>query len=481
MVSDVSFVLDGARVSLDFRHKSNLTPTTTVLNFLRTLPSHRGAKEGCAAGDCGACTVVVGDLAADGSIRYRAVDSCLIFLPMIHRKQLITVENLAATDGSLHPVQIAMVESGGSQCGYCTPGIIMSLFALFKNIHNPNDGDIEDALTGNLCRCTGYKPIVAAAAQACALGEQDHFTHHEDRVAHLLCSIPESSLQITTDTHQYFRPQTMEAAIEYLCRHPDAVVINGATDVALRVTKKHDELRTVIDLSALEELRSTLQDADALTLGAGLTLNEVRDKVQELFPALARMLNVFGSQQIRNLASLGGNIGSASPIGDTIPVLMAYNAAVVLQGPAGRRDVGMSDFIKGYHRTDRRPDELIVAIRIPKTPTSVVVRSYKVSKRRDLDISTVNGAFRIQRNLKEHIVESACLVYGGMADVVKRARRVEQFIVGRRWTRETVEQAMMLVNDEFSPISDARGGAEFRHLAARNLLLRFWSDTKSNG
>ncbi len=479
MQSSISFLLDGKAVTLDFQNQSGPRPTTTVLNYLRGLPTHKGVKEGCAEGDCGACTVVLGELGPQGTMNYKSVDSCLVFLPMIHGKQLVTVEDLKDSKGKPHPVQETMVETDGSQCGFCTPGFVMSLFSLYKSVDKPSRDQIDDALTGNLCRCTGYRPIIEAAARSCVHQGRDHFSDYLPQTVVLLRAIPNESIQIQTSDQKYFRPLALTEALSLKRQHPDALVMGGATDIALRVTKKHELLTTVIDISAIEELRRVVESPSMLTIGAGVALSNVLSVARKDFPALYDMLSVFGSQQIRNLATLGGNLGTASPIGDTLPVLIAYNAKVLVQSLLGRREIPIDEYFIGYRKTARKPDELITAIAIPKLKDGSLVKSYKVSKRKDLDISTVSAGFRLERD-GGTTVKSIKLAYGGMAERPKRATNVEESLIGKSWSRENVESAMKLVEKDFQPISDARSSAEFRKIAAGNLLIKFWSETEES-
>jgi len=456
-----------------------LSPTTTVLNYLRNSLTHKGTKEGCAEGDCGACTVVLAELDENKKLRYTALDSCLVFLPMIHGKQLITVEDLETNERleiKLHPVQQCMVDSNGSQCGYCTPGFVMSLFSLYKNEQNPNEESITDALTGNLCRCTGYRPIIKAAAKACVHQGKDHFNADEKSIIGLLESIrqDDAGIKIDSGIQHYSRPTNLQEALRLKVAQPEAIIINGATDIALRVTKKREVLKEILDLGALQELKYFKKNQDNIEIGAGLDLESIRLLIEAELPALHSMLNVFGSRQIRRLATLGGNIGSASPIGDTLPVLMAYHAQVILKNLSGERSIPLNEFITGYRQTQMQADEIITGIQIPKLPPATIVSSYKVSKRKDLDISTVSAAFRLL--LKDGIVSEILLAYGGMAEKTKQANKAEEFLVGKKWNRETIEEAAELVYHEFTPLTDARSGAEFRRIAAKNLLIKFWSE-----
>ena len=480
MESPISFVLDGRIVSPDLAASPLVTPTTTLLRYLRDLPNHKGAKEGCAEGDCGACTVVLADVGPDRRLRYRAVDSCLLFLPMIHGMQVITVEELRAPDGTLHPVQQAMVDFHGSQCGFCTPGIVMSLFALYKRGDVPSRSDVEEALSGNLCRCTGYRPIVDAALKACATGGEDHFSALEPQMIELLSSVAKTTLFLQTDGQLYLRPASFLEAKSFRVQYSDAVLINGATDAALRVTKNHERFPRVIDLSAVAELHTVQDRPDSLTLGAGATIEEIIPLIRIDFPALAEMLRWFGSRQIRSLGTIGGSLGTASPIGDILPVLIAYDARIELESLRGQREIPAGEYAVGYRKTVRTPDELIKSVILPKNTCGALIQSYKVSRRKELDIATVSAGFRLERST-DGTVSRLLLAYGGMAERTMRAQKVERSVTGRLWSRDVVEEAAQHIADDFHPISDARATADGRLVMAKNLLMKFWTDTRVGG
>lgn len=474
MSNKIQFILNDQLTEIDFS-TSGISPTTTVLQYLRSRSPLKGVKEGCAEGDCGACTVTIASL-IDDKIQYNAFDSCLIFLPMLHGKQLITVEGLGCSSNP-HPVQQAMIETDGSQCGFCTPGFIMSMFCIYKEYTNPDLETINDALTGNLCRCTGYRPIIDAAFRICTNKKPDKFSEKELTTKEILKSVnKKETLCITSENQKYLLPFSKSEALKLIQENPDYLIVNGATDIALRVTKKHELLPFIIDISLVEELKYIVEDENSLKIGAGTSMEDTRLLSKEKFPALYNMLSVFGSKQIRNKASLGGNIGSASPIGDTPPVLMAYNAQVVLENANRKRVLNLREFITGYRTTKLEKGEIITEVIIPKASSNNIIKSYKVSKRKDLDISTVSACFNLE--LENNIVKNINIFYGGMAAFTKRASSTENYLIGKPWKRQFVESAMAETDKEFTPISDARSGAEARRIMAKNLLLKFWSETR---
>jgi xanthine dehydrogenase small subunit len=351
----------------------------------------------------------------------------------------------------------------------------MSLFAVYKNYSNPSRAIIDDALAGNLCRCTGYQSIINAAEKACSGNGEDQFTATEAKTIEQLQSIAGKTITIDNGTQTYYRPTTLAEACELKNQFPDALLINGATDIGLLVTKRHMLLKTIIDLDGVSDFSGIEAHSDSTTFGAGVKLEDVKLNTIESHPALEKMLAVFGSKQIRNLATMGGNVGSASPIGDTPPVLMAYDATLVLASANGDREVQMRDFVTGYRQTVLAKNEIIKAFKVPQAPAGTVIQSYKVSKREQLDISTVSSGFRLKLN--GETVEEIKLYYGGMAAQTINAAKTEAFLLGKTWDRATVNEALNLIAKDFTPISDARSTAAGRTVMAKNLLLKFWSET----
>ena len=476
----ISFVLDEKIVEIDFSKNQDLKPTTTVLNYLRSVRGHKSVKEGCAEGDCGACTIAVAELGENQKLSYKSITSCIVFLPMIHGKQLITAENLSGKPEKtehLHPVQQAIVKHNGSQCGYCTPGIVMSMFVLYKNHKNPSREIIEDALIGNLCRCTGYNSILKAADEACSQHNNDSFSKNEIKIIELLKSIKgnSSDIEIITEQQSYFRPSTIERALLLRKKYPEAIIINGASEIALRQTKHNEKFKEILDLSGLEQLKQISFDGEFYHIGAGISIEEFKNAFVTEIHVISQALKYFGALQLRNFATLGGNIAAASPIGDTLPLLMALKAKILLQNSHGERLIELPDFIKSYRKTDIAIDEIIKEILIPKPDNKTIYKFYKISKRKGLDISTVSACVSL-RLTDNNIIEKIELVFGGMAEITKNAKKSEAYLIGKRWTIENIKSASEILYNEFDPIGDARAEAETRRIAVKNLLLKFYSE-----
>ena len=459
------------------RELRGLDPNLTVLNWLREVERRSGTKEGCAEGDCGACTVVLGELEGD-RIRYRAVNACILFAPQLHGKQLITVEHLRRPDGSLHPVQQAMVECHGSQCGFCTPGFVMSLFALYHEDRTPGRQRILDALAGNLCRCTGYRPIVEAARRMYEIGEGDQFSAREpETIAQLKACRDRDRLAFAHGGKRYFGPRRIDDLAALCEQFPSACLLAGGTDVALWVTKQHRDLDTLIYVGEVEELRRLEVTGAHLEIGAGVTYTDAMAAVGARWPDFGELIRRLGSVQIRNSGTIGGNVANGSPIGDSMPALIALGAEVVLRKGSARRSMALEDFYLDYRKTALEPGEFVELIRVPLPEAERQFRCYKISKRFDQDISALLGAFDIQ--LAKGRVADVRIAYGGMAAIPKRATECEQALRGRPWTEATIARGREALAREFAPISDMRASATYRLLAAQNLLTKFHVETSA--
>jgi xanthine dehydrogenase small subunit len=446
------------------RELAEVDPTMTVLDYLRQVEHRKGTKEGCAEGDCGACTVVLARR-CQGRLRYEPFNACIRFLPTIDGCQLLTVEDLRRADGSLHPIQEAMVETHGSQCGFCTPGIVMSLFALQQSGLEPTPERIDDALAGNLCRCTGYGPIMAAAQAMGPPGGED-----AGIAAKLAAFDDGATLALEHGGHRFFAPAASDDLADLLLEHPDATVLAGGTDVGLWVTKQHRRLPTVIYIGHVRDLAGIEEDESGITIGAGVTYNAAAFTLARYWPDIGELIRRLGSVQIRSCGTIGGNIANGSPIGDSPPALIAAGATLTLRKGGERRAMPLERFFLAYGRQDREPGEFVERVRVEKPAGNTFYRCYKLSKRFDQDISAVCGAFRLE--IENGAIGTARIAYGGMAAIPKRAAAAEAALTGRPFTADSVAQATAALAEDFQPISDMRASAAYRLKAAQNLLRK---------
>jgi xanthine dehydrogenase small subunit len=472
MRESVRFLLGDELVEI-----ASCDPTRTVLDWLRLDRRRIGSKEGCAEGDCGACTVVVGRLDGD-RLRYEAINACIRFLPTLDGCHVLTVEHLKDPDGTLHPVQQAMVDCHGSQCGFCTPGFVMSLLALWLNERAPSMQRIEDALAGNLCRCTGYEPIITAAQRMdAAEREQDRFVAGMPSIIARLKAFADSeTLSVGDGERHFYAPATIAALAELVSTHPQATLVAGATDVGLWVTKGMRRLDPVIYLGRIEELRAISTEGDHLRLGAMANQIAVREALATISPQLDEMMRRFGGEQVRNAGTIGGNIANGSPIGDLPPALIALGATLVLRKDGTRRNLPLEAFFLDYRKQDRQPGEFVEAVLVPKLPSGALFHISKISKRFDEDISAVCGAFYLKLDQAGRVSE-ARLAYGGMAGIPKRAKAAEAALLGRLWDDTTVTAAIAALAGDFTPLTDMRASASYRLKVAGNLLRRFLIET----
>jgi xanthine dehydrogenase small subunit len=464
----IRFVLDGKVIELE-----NVDPTRTVLQFLREDLRRTGTKEGCAEGDCGACTVVLAELSRDGDrVCLRPVNACIQFLPTLDGKELITVESLSR-DGQLHPAQAAMVNCHASQCGFCTPGFVMSLYALYETNPQPSRRDIDDALAGNLCRCTGYRPIIAAAN---AMYEsrprpEPHFN------TDLLRALERTrGVRLDHGGRRFFAPASVDELADVMAANPEATLLAGGTDVGLWVTKQHRELDTVVYLGRVPELNRIDVSPSHIEIGAAVSLTDAIPVLVERYPGLEEMFKRFASPPIRNAGTLVGNVANGSPIGDSMPALMVAGTTLVLRRGKSRRELALDDFYLDYQVKDLRPSEFIESLRVPLPGDKVILRSHKLSKRFDQDISAVCNAYRLELDGEQ--VASFRMACGGMSATIRRAGNCEAAVNGQTWNEQTIEAAMEALTRDFQPITDMRASAGYRLRAAQNLLKRFYLETQ---
>lgn len=471
--NEIRFILNGEDVAL-----GAVAPDQTLLDWLRLDRSLRGTKEGCAEGDCGACTVLVGRLSA-GRLVYESVNACIRFLGSLDGTHVVTVEHLRGGAGKLHPVQQAMVDFHGSQCGFCTPGFVMSLYALWMRSPEPSDAAIEKALQGNLCRCTGYEAIMRAARAISSYGNaaKDPLAAERKAVTAKLEAMKDGSrIEIGSGNKRLIVPANADDLASVLVKEPDATIVAGSTDVGLWVTKHMRDIAPAIFIGNLDGLCGISEDKGVISIGAGVTYSEAFSTLAKRIPALGPLFDRIGGDQVRNMGTIGGNIANGSPIGDTPPPLIALGARLTLRRGDKRRTIPLEDFFIAYGRQDRQPGEFVEAVHVPVPAGETKFAVYKITKRRDEDITAALGAFFLKL-AEDGTVADVRIAYGGMAATPKRAFGVEKALLGRPWTEATVEAAMAAYAGDFTPLTDMRASAEYRALAARNLLLRFFAET----
>jgi xanthine dehydrogenase small subunit len=469
-MAEIRFLLNGKP-----RAEIGVSPTTTVLDWLRLNARLTGTKEGCAEGDCGACTIVVGR-EADGRLRYQAVNSCLMVLPQLDGAAVLTVDGLAAADGTLHPVQQALIDADATQCGFCTPGFVMAMFAFYHGGEVAEDVLIHEALAGNLCRCTGYRSIVEACRRVAA-GPSDRFGDAATQTTSALRDLP-ANTEYSRGEQVYLAPRTLDELHRATAQHPDALLLAGGTDLGLRVSKDRETFPCVISTAAVAELQVVTVDAEALTIGAGITYTQALPYLDQHFPDFGALVRRIGSRQIRNLGTIAGNLATASSISDTVACLIALDASVTLASRSGSRTLPVEYFITGYRTTALTPGEVIAAIRIPLLTSGQRFTAYKLSKRFDQDISTVIAAFRVK--LDGERVRDLRAAYGGMAARAARAKNLEALLADRDWAQASEADISAALARDFTPMSDHRGSAAYRLRAAANLVRRLQLESISH-
>ncbi|MDH7793486.1 xanthine dehydrogenase small subunit [Ochrobactrum sp. AN78] len=470
----IRFLLNGETVELD-----RVSPTETLLDYLRLSCKLRGSKEGCGEGDCGACTVLVGKI-VDDELIYESVNACIRFVGSLDSCHVVTIEHLRGSDGGLHPVQKAMIDFHGSQCGFCTPGFVMSLYGLWMRNPKPADAQIEKALQGNLCRCTGYEAIMRAARAISEYGTliDDPLAAERAHVISQLTALRDGArVEVGSGKDRLVVPATLDDFATVYAAEAKATIVAGSTDVGLWVTKMMRDISPVIFIGHLTELRTISEEDGVITIGAGVTYTEAFSFLAKRIPALGSLINRIGGEQVRNMGTIGGNIANGSPIGDTPPPLIALNAKLTLRKGTERRTIPLEEFFIAYGKQDRQPGEFVEAVHVPVPLEGSQFAIHKISKRFEEDITATLGAFHLTLD-NEGRVASIRIAYGGMAATPKRAFNVEAALTGKLWDEESVEAALESYSLDYQPLSDMRATADYRLLVAKNLLRRFYAETQ---
>ena len=450
----VRFQLNGVLIE-----ENDVSPSMTVLDYLRESRGLKGTKEGCAEGDCGACTITI----QSGLGKVAAVNSCLMLVPQLDGMSVVTVEGLSVPDKNLHPVQQAIVDKHAAQCGFCTPGFVMALYACTQTGDAITPETVHEAIAGNLCRCTGYRPIVDAALSVAS------------RVEKIILPALEQSEYYTDGDEDYFAPTSIDQLVALRSEHPGAHILAGGTDLGMRASKGRQRYGQIISTAHVGEINRIERDDEAVTFGAAVTYTSALPALDEIVPSFAQLVRRIGSRQIRNLGTIGGNVCNASPIGDTSPCLIALNAVMIARGPHDQREIPADEFFTDYRKTALTADEVLEAIRVPIPPPGLIFRTYKISKRFDQDISAVVGAFAL--TVKDGVVASVRIAFGGMAATPARAPACEAALIGQPWSLNTAIAGGAALTEDFTPLTDFRASQDYRARVAGNLLQRLHLDT----
>ena len=479
MSATIRFLLNGVEQTID-----GIKPDTTLLNWLRLHKTLTGTKEGCGEGDCGACTVAVASLNASGQITYKAVNACILFLPMLDGLSITTVEGLRQTNGDLHAVQDAIITHHGAQCGFCTPGFVMSLYAGYENGLDDNRQNIQQILSGNLCRCTGYGPLIDAGLSAARhMPSPDQKTaqiaRQQNEITYLQSRQNDTGmLAIETTDQAFYAPRQMSDLETLAATYPDATFLAGGTDIGLWVTKQHRHIHRFIYLGAVHALKTISRDDDHIHIGAAVSHAEAMDALAEDYPGLSEVWQRFGSAQVRYSGTVAGNIANGSPIGDMSPCFLALGAMLTLNHGGTRRTLALDDFFISYGKQDRKPGEFVESISLPRLASNDICYAYKISKRFDQDISAVLMAVRVR--LDGQMITNIRIGFGGMAATPSRGYQLEQALKGHDCSQPLPEQAVAALASDFQPISDMRASGEYRLLVAENLLRKMLVELSEN-
>ena len=457
--NEIEFILNDELIKIN-----NVDTNVSVLNYLRIDKRLTGTKEGCASGDCGACTAIIAEL-KNNKLEYKAINTCIMFLYSLHGKQLITVEHLS--NSKLHPVQQSMVDNHGSQCGFCTPGFVMSMFGMYKDKVKPSNQNIDEYLAGNLCRCTGYNSIKKAAKKMYSYGRKDKFSKNENKIIKLLKKIKHNDILISKNNNKFYIPLNLKNLIQYTQNNKQYKFVTGGTDIALEVTKKNNNINSLIYLGNNKDLNYIKIKENYINIGSATPINKIIPILKKYYPSFADMFDRYGSTQIRNVASIGGNLGSASPIGDSLPALLALNAKLL----------DIKKFFIAYRKTALKNKEFIKEIRIPILK-SHIFKCYKISKRIDDDISSLFVAYLMK--LKNNIIIDINIAYGGMDSIPNFAFKTQKYLIGKEFNLKNIDKSKQMIEKDFTPLTDVRASSTYRKLVSKNLMDRLFLEINNN-